>query len=106
MAGIERFAKGSVVTLGITFKTPATATPANELTDPLTITLSIQKPDKTITLRTYGDLSITKTSTGIYTSNVTLDQEGTYHWRWYGANGATAAGAATGSFDSTWEPNI
>lgn len=96
---------GSNVRVRGEFRTPKTAIPANTLIDPSIVTLSIRFPDKTTEVRTYGIDDVDKSSTGIYTSVISLDQEGTYHWRWKGDNGAEV-GVAAGSFDSRREPNF
>jgi hypothetical protein len=97
---IEEFEKDSVVKLRGQFKTPKDATPPNTPVDPATVTLTIRRPDKTIEVRTFGVDAITKDSTGIYSSLLTLAQEGTYHWRWQGSNGGTSVGVLSGLFDS------
>jgi hypothetical protein len=102
---VTHFEMGGNVTLRGEFRTPKTASPPSQLIDPAAVTLTFQKPDKTSVIRTYGIDDVTRVSAGIYTSIVVLDQEGTYHWRWRGANGAEA-GVASGQFDSTRESNF
>ena len=103
---LDRFVMGSVVKLTVNFKTPKTATPANTLVDPATVTIAIRRPDKTTVNKTYGVDDITKVSTGVYQYLVTLDQEGTYYWKWSGSNGSESAGVQTGVFDSMRSPNF
>jgi hypothetical protein len=102
----DRYEFGSIVTLKGEFRTPKSAVPSNTLIDPTTVTLRIQQPDKTVVTRTYGVSGIDKVDVGIYTSKLTLNQEGTYYWRWTGSNGADATGVVSGLFDSRQEPNF
>lgn len=101
-----RLATGSIAKLRGTFKTPATDNPPSVLTDPTVVTLSILRPDKTSEVRTYTVSGITRDSVGVYTSKLSLDQEGTYHWKWRGANGVDAAGISVGTLDSLREPDL
>ena len=100
------FQKNSVIRLRAEFKTPKTAVPPNSYTDPATVILSVMSPDKTVTTYTYGVSGVDKDDVGKYSALVTLDQEGTYHWRWVGSNGSVSAGVAVGQFDSRMEPNF
>ncbi len=100
------FELGSIVKVVGTFKTPKTATPPNTNVDP-TVTLSIRNPDKTSEVREYGvDALVEKDETGIYSSRITLSQEGTYHWRWAGSVGLDESGVLSGHFDSYRDTNF
>jgi hypothetical protein len=63
-------------------------------TDPTTVTLLVEKPDKTQTTYTYS-ASITKSSTGVYTKQVTLDQRGIWRYVWTGTGTVIAAAEGT-----------
>lgn len=105
MPGTQVLQYGEGANLRATFRTPATAVPPKELIDPTVVTLQIRKPDKTVVELTYGVDSIIRDSVGQYRYTLPLDQEGTYHWRWRGANGIEA-GVKVGYFDSRREPNL
>lgn len=102
----DKFQMNSVVRLRAVFRTPKTATPPSELIDPTSVTLRIQLPDKTVENRTYGVSGIDKDDVGLYSATLPLDQEGTYYWRWTGANGLTSVGVESGVLDSVREPNF
>ena len=102
----DRYQYGESVEVFADFRTSKRAVPPSVLIDPTTVTLVIQKPDKTVENRTYGVAGITKIETGRYTAIIVLDQEGTYHWKWKGSNGPTQTGVKVGKFDSVREPNI
>lgn len=100
------FPFNSIVKIRGEFRTPKTAIPASELIDPAIVTLTILKPDKTSEVRTYGVSGIDRTDIGKYVALLTLDQEGTYHWRYKGDNGPAAIGIVTGTLDSVREPDF
>lgn len=102
----DRFEMTSVVRLRAEFKTPKTAIPPSVLIDPTTVTLRIQRPDKTIENRTFGASGIDKDAVGKYSAALELLQEGTYYWRWTGSNGPTSVGVEQGVLDSVREPNF
>jgi len=61
------------------------------VTDPTTVTLSIKSPSA-ITSYTYAGGAVTKSGTGVYYKDVSLDAQGTWYWRWVGT-GAVATAA-------------
>lgn len=79
---------GSLVQLTATFTTVASGAD----TDPTTVTFTIRKPDGTQTTP-----SVTHVSTGVYQTNVSIDQAGTWRWR------ATGTGAVQAQQDSLFE---
>jgi len=83
------FTIGQVVQLKATFKNLATA-----LVDPTTVALAFIDPSGNTTTVTYAMAEITKASTGVYTYNLTLDEAGTFYYRWYSTG--TGAGASQG----------
>jgi hypothetical protein len=59
-------------------------------TDPTTVSLLVEKPDKTRTTYTYAQAQITKSGTGVYYRDVSLDAAG--NWRFvFTGTGACAA---------------
>lgn len=105
MAKIE-FETGSNARIKGTFRTPPDATPPSVLTDPAIVTLTIRHPDKTTSVYQFGvDPDLENPSTGQYELLLPLTEQGTYHWRWRGANGGDA-GVITGALDSVLEPNF
>lgn len=87
----ERFVVGDTVTLTNTFAVSGTAT------DPTTISLVVTDPTGTATTYTYAGATITKSSTGVYTKNITADEAGIWSYTWTGTG--TAADVANGSFN-------
>lgn len=61
-------------------------------TDPTTVTFKIHSPSGLETTRTYGVSGITKTGTGVYYSDITLDEEGEWTYRWVGTGTLVVAG--------------
>jgi hypothetical protein len=60
------------------------------VTDPTTITLTVQKPDTTETAYTYALATLSKESTGRYYVDVTLDQAGLWSYRLAGTGAVIA----------------
>lgn len=87
----ERFVVGDTVTLSNTFKVSGTAT------DPTTVSLTVTDPTGTATTYTYAGATITRTSTGLYTKNITASTAGRWAYRWTGTG--TAADVESGVFD-------
>lgn len=67
-------------------------------TDPTGVTFKIHSPSGIETTRTYGVSGITKTGTGVYYSDITLDEGGVWTYRWAGTGALVAAGQ--GSLES------
>lgn len=55
-----------------------------ELTDPSTVTLKHKLPDGTINSYTYAGGTVTKDSTGIYSKNLSLADDGEHFYRFVG----------------------
>lgn len=66
-------------------------------TDPDTITLTITEPDGSSTSYTFAEAEITKSSTGVYTKDITCDSAGTWAFEWVGT------GAAVDTEVGTWQ---
>ena len=101
-----RLERGKTVRLRGEFRTPKTAIPANQLIDPVTVNLVIRAPDASVTTHVYGASAIVKDETGKYSFPLSLDLDGTYHWRWEGINSATVKGVISGELDSVRNPNF
>jgi hypothetical protein len=69
------------------------------LTDPTTISLAVTDPSGNTDTYTYAGATITKSSTGVYYKDVTVDEDGVWEYTWTGTG--TAADIATGSL-SVW----
>lgn len=87
----ERFVVGDTVTLTNTFKVSGTAT------DPSTVSLVVTDPAGTATTYTYAGATITKSSTGVYTKNITASTAGLWAYTWTGTG--TAADVESGTFE-------
>jgi len=91
---VNRFDVGDVATLG----NPTTAVNAdadpdweafldklNQAADPTTVTITVTKPDGTVTTYAYnGTPALTRESIGRYWVDVALDQPGTWKWTFTG----------------------
>lgn len=64
-------------------------------TDPTTVSLLVEKPDKTSTTYTYAGATITKTATGVFSKAITLDQRGVWRYVWTGTGACAAAAEST-----------
>ena len=64
-------------------------------TDPTTVVFKIHSPSGVETTRTYGVSGVTKTGTGVYYSDITLDEGGVWSYRWTGTGALVAAGQGT-----------
>lgn len=60
-------------------------------TDPTTVTLTVQKPDRTETTYTYGAGEITKDSLGHFSKQIEPATLGTYIYKWKGTGACIAA---------------
>lgn len=86
----DRFVVGDTVTLTNTFAVSGVAT------DPTTVSLVVTDPTGTATSYTYAGGTITKSSTGLYTKNITASTVGLWSYTWTGTG--TAADVENGSF--------
>ena len=87
----DRFVVGDTVTLTNTFAVSGVAT------DPTTVSLVVTDPTGTATSYTYAGGTITKSSTGLYTKNITASAAGLWSYTWTGTG--TAADVADGTFE-------
>lgn len=78
----DRLVVGDTVTLTNTFKVSGTAT------DPTTISLVVTDPAGTATTYTYAGATITRSSTGVYTKNITASTAGIWSYTWTGTGAA------------------
>lgn len=68
------------------------------LTDPTTVTLVVTDPSaNTEGTYTYAGSTITKSATGVYYKDLTVDEDGVWEYTWTGTG--TAADIATGTFN-------
>ena len=70
--------KGDAVRVKVTF------TVKSVNTDPTTITLRIKNPANVTTIYTYGAAEITRDDTGIYYKEISVNDDGMYHYRFEG----------------------
>ena len=75
---------------------------ADAAADPTEVTLQVRDPDATTTTYTYGGGTVTKSTTGSYYYDLTVDTPGVYLFRW-AATGAYVA-AEAGSFTVVADP--
>lgn len=82
---INVFDVGDVVRVQSAFTVSGTAT------DPTTVTLSVKEPDGTVTSYTYAAAEITKSTTGVYYKDISIDASGTWSYRWVGTGAVATA---------------
>lgn len=68
-----------------------TFTVSDVATDPTTVTLTVIPPDKTPLTYTYAGATITKSSTGVYYKDISLNQRGIWYFRFVGTGACEAA---------------
>lgn len=91
MASVFFESSSELAKLTNTFKVDSVAT------DPTTISLIVTTPSQSSTTYTFAASEITKTSTGVYTKNITCNEDGTWTYKWVGT------GAAEDTVAGTWE---
>ena len=64
---------------------------ADALTDPTEVTLYVLPPAGTLETYTYGAAEVTRDSLGVFTKAVTLDESGTWHYRFKGTGALVVA---------------
>lgn len=71
-------------------------------TDPTGISLIVTDPEDAVTTYTFADTQITKTSTGVYTKDITCDKAGEWTYEWVGTGDVVDTEAGTWTvFDTT-----
>lgn len=85
---MAQYIVGQVVRLGVTFTSAATGT----ATDPTVVTFSYRPPSGGEVSEVYDvDADVQKTGTGVYVRDLTLNEPGTWHYRWEGSGDVTTA---------------
>lgn len=69
----------------------ATFTVSDVNTDPTTVTLKVKNPAGVTSTYTYALAEITKSATGIYYKDLSVDDDGIYHYRFEGTGTCEAA---------------
>jgi hypothetical protein len=77
--------------IGQGVKISGTFSKAGILQDPDTITLRVRTPDGTISVYTYAQGQVSKTSTGIYYKDISFALAGFVDYRWEGTGNVPAA---------------
>lgn len=70
----------------------ATFTRLGALADPTAVTVTVKDPAGTKTVYTYAGSQIVKDSTGVYHYDLTVNQAGTWTYRWRSTGVAQAVG--------------
>ena len=71
---------------------------SNAPADPTTVTVKYEKPGPppVVTTKIYGtDVEVVKDSTGVYHIDISLDQSGSWRYRWIGTGDVEAAAQST-----------
>ena len=74
-----------------TVRITGTFTVSGVNTDPTTVTLKIQTPAGVESTYTYALAQVTKSATGIYYKDVSLNEVGMWYYRWEGTGTVAAA---------------
>ena len=90
MADADLYDIGDVVRLTGTFSVDGVDT------DPTTVTLKVKDPSKNVATYTYALAELTKSDTGIYYRDISLDEGGIWWYRWEGTG--TVESAEEGKF--------
>lgn len=77
--------------IGDTIRLTGTFTVSSVNTDPTTVTLKVQDPSGNEDTFTYALGTVSKSATGIYYKDVSLDEKGTWHYRWVGTGAVASA---------------
>jgi hypothetical protein len=64
-------------------------------TDPTTVTLAVTDPDQTISTYTYAGGTITRSSVGVFTKQITLTKRGVWAYVWTGSGACIASATGT-----------
>jgi hypothetical protein len=88
----QAFTRDSVARFSVSFTDTLGAA-----VDPATVVFKYMTPDGTVTTKTYGtDAFPVKDSAGHYHADFTLNQAGTWRWKWLSTSpGASAEGSLT-----------
>lgn len=70
--------RGDLVRITGTFTVAGTAT------DPTTVTLKVKDPSGNVDTYTYALSQVTKSSTGVYYKDISLDEAGYWYYQWTG----------------------
>lgn len=95
------YVKGQKIRISVLFQDTSNA---NAAVDPQDVFFEYRKPDGTVSLLHYGvDIGLVKDSTGNYHSDVSLDQGGDWHYKYYSTGSGQGANETgfwvdTGSF--------
>lgn len=83
---------GNVLTLGtaLTYEHQPSEL-VMEMTDPTTITLRLQTPDGVEAAYTFAAAQVTRDGLGKYSKTITVDQVGTYYYKWESTGTVIAA---------------
>lgn len=81
--------------LGDTWSPTVTFTVSGTATNPSTITLTVISPDKAESTYTYAGGTVTRSATGIFTKDITLDQRGVWYCRFAGTGACQASAEGT-----------
>lgn len=86
----DRLVVGDTPRLSNTFEVAGTAT------DPTTVSLAVTDPSGNVDTYTWAGGTVTKSATGVFYKDVTVDEDGVWEFKWTGTG--TAADIATGTF--------
>lgn len=66
---------------------------AGAATDPTAVLCKVRDPSGNVTTLTYGtDTALVKSATGMYYTDINVDEVGTWHYRFYSTGTGQAAG--------------
>ena len=70
--------------IGDVVRMTGTFTVSSVATDPTTVTLKVKNPAATVSTYTYALSQVTKSATGVYYKDTTIDTAGTWMYEWTG----------------------
>lgn len=77
--------------VGDTLKITGTFTVDGTETDPTSVSLQVRDPSGNIATYTYADAEVSKVSTGVYSYNLLLDEDGVWFVKWIGEGAVVTA---------------
>lgn len=80
----DTFDIGDVVRISVSFAV------SGVYTDPTTVTLKVKDPSGTVDTYTYALSQVTKSATGVYYKDLTIDEAGTWRYEWTGTGSCAA----------------
>lgn len=82
----------AVYDVGDSVRVTGTFTVASVVTDPTTVTLEVKDPSGNVATYTYALSEVTRSGTGVFYKDLTIDEAGIWTYRWSGTGAVVSAG--------------